>query len=82
VADDPAVTFVPESEVRAVTIYSEDGEESQQFSAGEPVVDVPKGVLKRIRDADKNVVDGYAFEVGSPKTAERKHGAPTSAEEA
>jgi hypothetical protein len=89
VADEKAVTFVPDEDasggalpfrVGSVVVYSEDGEESQTFQAGVPVVSVPSKVLSRIEGAKGNQIDGYKFEVVKPSTAESRHGAPQAGE--
>lgn len=68
-ANRTVVTFVPLSDVRAVTVFSDDRSESQRFEAGTPESDVPAGVLKRITDAD-NKFNGYAFRVDTPKRSD------------
>jgi hypothetical protein len=84
VADEKAVTFVPDEDasggalpfrVGSVVVYSEDGEESQTFQAGVPVVSV-----SRIEGAKGGNLDGYQFEVVKPSTAESRHGAPQAGE--
>jgi hypothetical protein len=84
VADEKAVTFVNDEKasdpVGSVVVYSEDGEESQTFQSGVPVVGVPAKVLSRIEGAKGGNLDGYQFEVVKPSTAESRHGAPQAGE--
>lgn len=83
-AENKAVTFIHDEDAfewaSSVVIYSEDGEESQTFQVGVPVVDVPAKVLSRIDGAKGNQIDGYKFEVVKPSTAESRHGAPQAGE--